>query len=274
LLEHTFIHLPGVGPAIERRLWRAGILTWEDFIRAGSVPGLSRARRAALASLLEGGRERLDDLGYWCRLLPQSEQWRLYGRFRDRTAFLDIETSGLTVEQGGEVSLIGLYDGRVFRPFVNGFNLDRFEEALEKVELLITFNGARFDLPYLAAYFRHLRLPQGHVDLLYPLRRLGCRGGLKRIEVLFGLRRDKDIEGLDGWAAVLLWRRYLAGEPAAMGRLIRYNRADTVNLKTIMDKVYDRLRLELIGPAAFALEDPLWREGPGLTRPEPGMAQS
>ena len=36
LLDHTFIHIAGIGPKTERHLWDRGILTWEQFL---SHPG-------------------------------------------------------------------------------------------------------------------------------------------------------------------------------------------------------------------------------------------
>ena len=247
MLESTFIHLPGLGPATEQRLWRAGITTWRSFIEAPALPGLSAPRRDHLAGLLRDDLNRLDDPAYWSRVLPSSEQWRMYGRFKERTGFLDIETDGRPVEEGGEVTLIGLFDGRIFRPFVNGRNMDRFEECLEGLQMLVTFNGACFDLPVLKSYIRHLRLPPAHIDLRYPLKRLGFQGGLKRIEQDFALERQDEVRGLDGWEAVLLWRRHLDGDRRALGTLIRYNRADTVNLKPLMEQTYGLLCQELLG---------------------------
>ena len=257
MLKSTFIHLPGLGPATEQRLWQAGITTWERFLKAPTLPGLSVPRRDHLAKLLQEDLGRVDDPAYWSRVLPSSEQWRMYGQFRDRTGFLDIETDGRPVEEGGEVTMIGLYDGRIFRPFVNGRNLERFEERLGGLQVLVTFNGACFDLPVLRSYIRHLRLPPAHIDLRYPLKRLGFQGGLKRIEQAFALDRQEEIQGLDGWEAVILWRRHLNGDPRAMGTLIRYNRADTVNLKPLMDRTYEMLRQEAMGvPALFPAGTP------------------
>ncbi len=167
MLKNTFIHLPGVGPRLEQRLWAAGILTWDDFLKASTAPKISPASKARLDGVLVECRARLDDLKFWCRLLPPAEHWRLYRRFEDQCAFLDIETSGLSVDQGGEISLVGLFDGRVYRPFVNGYNLEAFEDVLVSFGLLVTFNGACFDLPFLSTAIRHLRLPPGHIDLRY-----------------------------------------------------------------------------------------------------------
>lgn len=256
MLTRTFIHLPGIGARLEGRLWRAGILSWDDFIEAPSLPLIGRRRQAELAARLGEDRQRLDEVGYWCKRLPPGEQWRLYGRFGDQTSFLDIETSGLTVDQGGEATVIGLFDGQAYRPFINGYNLEEFEAALEGVGLLVTFNGACFDLPFLKAYLRHLCLPPGHIDLRYTLKRLGLAGGLKKIEPLFGLAREEKVAHLDGWQAVLLWRRFLEGDRQALATLIRYNRADTINLKAIMDQTYHRLQVQMLGADGGAVE---WR---------------
>ncbi len=253
MLESTFIHLPGLGPAREQGLWRAGITTWSRFMEAPSLPGISARTRDRLTGLVEEGMERRDDPAYWSRVLPSSEQWRMYGSFKERTGFLDIETDGEPVEWGGEVTMVGLFDGRVFTPFVNGFNLDRFEARLEGLDLLVTFNGACFDLPFLRGCIRHLRLPPAHIDLRYPLKRLGFQGGLKRIEQAFGMAREEEVEGLDGWEAVVLWRRFLGGDRRALGTLIRYNRADTVNLKPLMDQTYRLLGRSLLGSLSEAL---------------------
>lgn len=251
MLRRTFLHLPGIGSVTEQRLWQDGVIDWPTFLDRPRLPGISPARRDSLCRIVESGLERLDDLALWCRVLPPGEHWRLFRRFRATAGYLDIETSGRTVEQGGEITLIGIHHGGRFIPYVNGYNLEAVESALDRLGLVVTFNGACFDLPYMRAYFRHLRLPPGHIDLRQPLKRLGYTGGLKKIEPLFGLDRGDDIDGLDGWQAVLLWRKYRRGDRSALGRLIKYNRADTVNLEKIMETVYHRLSLELVGPAAL-----------------------
>jgi len=34
MLQQTFIHVPGIGLVRERRLWEAGIRTWNDYLAA------------------------------------------------------------------------------------------------------------------------------------------------------------------------------------------------------------------------------------------------
>ena len=59
---------------------------------------------------------------------------------------------------------------------------------------------------------------------------LGYRGGLKAVERNLGLRRDPAIQGVDGFEAVQLWRRYRQGDRAALRKLMLYNLTDVVNL--------------------------------------------
>src|SRR5438874_2020830 len=40
MIERTFLHLPGVGPLTENRLWKSGFLCWDDLgsaIRGGAT---------------------------------------------------------------------------------------------------------------------------------------------------------------------------------------------------------------------------------------------
>jgi uncharacterized protein YprB with RNaseH-like and TPR domain len=141
--------------------------------------------------------------------------------------------------------VIGLYDGENMYHFVNGQNLEEFEDAVHCFDLLVTFNGSRFDLPFISSFFRNFQWRRAHVDLLHVVRRLGYRGGLKSIEPLFGIARTPDIQEMSGYEAVILWHEYRQGKAEALRKLLLYNEADVVNLKTIMDTAWERLVREL-----------------------------
>lgn len=246
MLEHTFIHLSGVGPTTERRLWDAGIITWTDALDRGSCPaGFSDARwglscrtlEESLRSLLRG------DYRHFARALRGAEHWRAWPDFRRHAACLDIETTGCGHRD--EVTVVGIYDGARTRSFIAGQNLDELPEALEQYAMLITFNGSSFDLPFLQRRFRGLRFDQLHLDLMHVLRRLGLRGGLKAIERQVGIARDHDLAHLDGWDAVRLWREWRAGNERSLDTLVRYNAADIENLETLAEHAYRRLRAGL-----------------------------
>jgi uncharacterized protein YprB with RNaseH-like and TPR domain len=244
MLENTFLHLPHIGPKTEINLWRQSILTWDQLeLHLDHWPS-SRQNRILMKSRLQESREHRDQASYFHQILPPSERWRLYRDFRHSCAFLDIETTGMTI-YGHEITVIGLYDGQHTHHFINGHNMDEFEEAMESYDLLVTFNGSRFDLPFLCGFFRNLEFRQAHIDLLHVVRRLGYRGGLKSIEPLFGIARSSEIQEMSGYEAVVLWHEYQRGNGHALQKLLLYNEADVVNLKIIMDTVWERLQREL-----------------------------
>jgi uncharacterized protein len=233
LLENTFIHITGIGPKTEQLLWNRGIRTWQDFLDH-KKPVFSLERDAVVRRELAISLENRNDLLYFVSCLPPSELWRVYETFQEQAVFLDIETSG--GYQGlDEITVIGLYDGQKVQTFINGRNLDDFEQVLASFPLVITFNGSCFDLPYIKRWFRHIVLPPAHIDLRFVLKKLGLRGGLKAIEEQVGLFRDPAVAGLNGFDAVLLWKDYQWGDESALERLVLYNTMDIIQLKPLME---------------------------------------
>ena len=159
------------------------------------------------------------------------------------------------------MTVVGLYDGQSMRQFVQGFNLQKFPKALAEIDLLVTFNGTQFDLPVLRAYFPELRLPPAHVDLRFLLARLGYKGGLKRIEPRFGIHRPNEVNGMDGYMAVLLWERYQRGDKGALELLLTYNREDVVNLEVLMEAAFRISRERLCS------QTPLGGQRPAMAQP-------
>lgn len=249
MLTRTYLHLPTVGPATEAQFWRQGLATWDDFLAAPRVRGLGAQRLSLLQAHLTESLKQLDNPSYFGRRLPGPEMWRLFRRYRARTAYLDIETTG-AVWPDLTVTVVGLYDGRDFRQFVWGENLHEFPYVMDAYDVLVTFNGVQFDLPVLRACFPRLRFPPVHIDLRFVLARLGYKGGLKRIETVLELERPPDLAGLNGYDAVLLWARAQHGDEAALDLLLRYNREDVVNLEALMERAYElgsRRLMEQVG---------------------------
>lgn len=243
MLEHTFVHLPSIGLRTELNLWREGILTWDDLERHLARWPSSPVRRRNLVAELEASRRNRGWAAYFHDRLG-AERWRLYRDFEKSCAFLDIETTG-TSAYGHDITVVGLYDGKRMYQFVHGENLEEFEDAMECFDLLVTFNGTLFDLPFISTYFRTFRFRQAHIDLRFVLKRLGYRGGLKNIEPLLGITRAPEIQGMGGYDAVILWHRHLNGDPDALPQLLLYNRADVVNLKVLMERAWDELHRNL-----------------------------
>jgi hypothetical protein len=237
MIKRTFLHLPGVGARSEAHFWRLGLLTWEDFLAARQVRGISRERLAQWQGELQESLTYLDEPRYFASRLPAEEHWRLFRHYRPRTAYLDIETTG-SAWPGLQVTVVGLFDGADFQQFIHGRNLEQFPRALNGYDLLVTYNGSQFDLPVLRAYFPRLKLPSVHLDLRFILARLGFRGGLKGIEPRFGIKRPSEVTGMDGYMAVLLWERAQRGDGTALELLREYNRQDVVNLEVLMEGAF------------------------------------
>jgi uncharacterized protein YprB with RNaseH-like and TPR domain len=236
MLTSTFCHLKGLTQRSEEKLWSSGILTWSHYERCGK-PVFSPKKTVSVGAQMEESRRALAELNAWHFLerLPAAELPRVYPHLAGRIGYLDIETTGL----GGSsaVTTIALYDGTEVRTFVRGENLDEFPKAVSAYSLIVTYNGGRFDLPFLRNEFG-LRFDVAHLDLMRTLRARGYTGGLKRCEKLLGIRRQLP-EDMDGFEAVRLWYAHRAGDPVALPKLLAYNAQDVLSLELLLVKMYN-----------------------------------
>nr|WP_277410194.1 ribonuclease H-like domain-containing protein [Natrinema longum] len=218
-------------------MWENGITHWDEF--DGSVVGSTLADR--IEDFIDEGWTHLErgDVSVFADALPASSRWRCYENVSDETCFLDIETTGLDAASN-DVTTVSLHRAGETKTFVKGRDLTaaRLERELAESALLVTFNGQRFDVPFLETCFDvDVDLP--HVDLMYPCKKLGLDGGLKAIEQEVGIAREMpDLSGRD---AVRLWHEYERGDEGSLETLVEYNRADTRNMEPLMEIVADRL---------------------------------
>lgn len=236
-VENSFIGVDGVGEQTERSIWEQGVTHWDEF-----DPGVVGGKRGdRIDQFIDEGREYLDaaDVAYFDRCFPSSEQWRLYETFADRACFFDIETTGLD-ERRNQVTTVSLHQAGETETLVADDDLTagNLRAAFSDADLLVTFNGKRFDVPFLEANF-DVDLQRPHLDLMYTCKKIGLSGGLKQVEQDIGIERDRpDISGQD---AVRLWREHERGQDGSLETLISYNREDTVNLRTLADEVTTQL---------------------------------
>ncbi|WP_436343523.1 ribonuclease H-like domain-containing protein [Natronorubrum sp. FCH18a] len=248
-IENSFIPVRGVGETTERKLWQQGITHWDEF--DGSVVGTTLADR--IESFIEEGKAHLErgDVSVFTEALPAASRWRCYENVRENTCFLDIETTGLDASCN-DVTTVSVHRGGETKTFVRGRDLtsQRLEAELEASSLLVTFNGQRFDVPFLETCY-DIDVATPHVDLMYPCKKIGLDGGLKAIETDLGI--DREMPDLSGRDAVRLWHEYEAGDEGALETLVEYNRADTKNMEPLMEIVTNRLH-ETVFEAACASE--------------------
>jgi uncharacterized protein len=246
MIRNTFCILDGIGERLERRLWKEGILTWEDFTDAEQVLGFSTERKRLFdeSLFLTHAQLKAGNSRYFHRKLRPREHWRLFEFFKGEAVCLDIETNGFQPKDGGYATVVGLYNGYDYKRFIRGENLsaESLNRELEKYKCLITFYGAAFDIPFLLRDLGGINFDMPHFDLCFASKRLGLKGGLKKLEDMLGIERDESVKGLNGYDAVKLWDTARRGHSESMDRLVTYNREDTVNLMRLASILYEKLK--------------------------------
>ena len=158
-----------------------------------------------------------------------------------REAYLDIETTGLSPSYS-EITVVGVYlcsgdDARFLQLVGEDITADSILHALERADVIYTYNGSGFDLPLI--YFRlgiNLAHLFNHCDLMYHCWRNNLYGGFKAVERQLGIERR--LKEVNGYEAVQLWWRYVNDyDEEALAILPEYNKEDVLNLKTLKERL-------------------------------------
>jgi len=156
-------------------------------------------------------------------------------------AYLDIETTGLS-RFYDYITVIGVYrchggNNELVQLVGEEITRGNLVRALTGVNTIYTYNGARFDLPFIAASLGiNLAAEFNHCDLMYDCWRNNLYGGFKAVERRLGISRQ--LMDINGFEAVQLWWRYRrGGNEGALATLLQYNGEDVMNLKTLRDKL-------------------------------------
>ena len=244
MLQNSYIHIPYVGYATERKIWNSGVKDWESFdFDKVNFPSF---RKKHIKKFVELSIECFNNGNYsfFSSLMPKNEHWRCLKDF-PKIAYLDIETTGLD-KAHDDVTLIGVYDGFKVKSFLRGRDFLKFKEHISKFPLIVTFNGSSFDLPFISSKLG-IKFDQLHVDLRFAFSRLGISGGLKRIERIFELERSPETSNLNGLDAAHLWYKYVNGDDNALELLKKYNSEDVIGLKILSNRAYSMLKERLVG---------------------------
>ena len=156
-------------------------------------------------------------------------------------AYIDIETTGLNsyycdltligigLERRGRCQVVQLYEDTL--------SVQSLLDTLRYVEELYSYNGSKFDLPFISAklgvnlkqYFRH-------TDLMYDCWQHKLKGGLKVVERKLGIERR--LREIDGYIAVQLWHEYINNNSrSSLETLLEYNSEDVLNLRILRNKL-------------------------------------
>jgi len=154
-------------------------------------------------------------------------------------AYLDIETTGLSPSYC-EITVVGIHlvsghENRFIQLVREDITADNILQALDGVRTLYTYNGSRFDLPFI--YFHlgiNLARLFNHCDLMHHCWRNDLYGGFKAVERQLGIARH--LTEVNCYEAVRLWWRYVNDyDEEALATLLEYNMEDVLNLKTLKE---------------------------------------
>jgi hypothetical protein len=156
-------------------------------------------------------------------------------------AYLDIETTGLRPAEC-ELTVIGIYkengsNDEVIQMVGDEISRSKLVDALENTSMLYTYNGSRFDLPFINTKLG-LDLTEhcNHEDLMYACWKQKLKGGLKSVERQLGIERE--LTDVNGLMAIQLWYEYVNhGNEASLDKLLKYNEEDVVNLRTLRERL-------------------------------------
>ena len=119
-------------------------------------------------------------------------------------AYLDIETTGLS-RFSNDITVIGIHlvgnaNSRLVQLFGDDVTKDNLIESLEGVNTIFTYNGSRFDLPFIYSYLGvDLSRHYYHRDLMYDCWKNNLYGGYKAVEEYLDIpRQTKGISGKRG----------------------------------------------------------------------------
>ena len=156
-------------------------------------------------------------------------------------AYLDIETTGLCSFYD-EITVIGVYlandnENRLVQLVGSDVTRTNLLRTLRCVDTIYTYNGNRFDLPFINSRLGvNLREHFHHHDLLHDCWRNNLYGGFKAVERKLGIPRR--LKGIGGAQAVILWWRYqIHHDGKALDLLLEYNKEDVVNLMMLKGKL-------------------------------------
>lgn len=234
MLNKTFCHIDGVSLNSEKILWENGVNDWDSFLeKYPQISCLPKSKIEKIRTEILFSKENLDlgNIFYFKNKLDSKEHYRCVGF--GKVAFVDIETTGLS-RYTDDITMIGIYDGLNPKTYVKGIDLDDAILHLENFDIVVTFNGKNFDIPFIEYKYRK-KFDFIHLDLRFMLKEFGYSGGLKVVEKSLGLSRDDEVCDINGFEAVKLWKRYQKGDDDALRKLLLYNKEDIVNLKCLLD---------------------------------------
>jgi len=144
----------------------------------------------------------------------------------NRVMVYDIETTGVT--KYDHITTVAWSIEGEMKHCVFGDDWTEFEEDWRRASGIVTFNGTYFDEKFITKDLALAKHPR-HCDLRFFLKAQGRKGGLKKLAEAENLNRPAELQGVDGFFAVSIWKYYQAtGDEEALIQLLAYNAWDVI----------------------------------------------
>ena len=243
LLFYSLKQIHGITAEEEKQLWNTGVtdlqllfsarnkqllLFGEDETSKDLIFTIDSLRTGDITHIINAFQKKCDRKDYY----------RIAYSFPEDVMFLDIETTGLSKDYH-YITLIGWFINGKYDFWLPGIDTNKFKTALKNARMIITFNGLKFDCPFIDSLFIDCRInDKPNLDLMYFCRAFEYVGGQKVIEQETCFNRPKELKECDGKEAVALWYEYLFGDNDALDKLLIYNYYDVIGMTYILDFVF------------------------------------
>ncbi len=238
LLYYTQIHLKGISESAEQKNWIKGVLNLKSLYDKNYCQiKFFEEENPIIRSIDE---LKKGNLSNFIQNLDKSQYYRIAFSFPERVMFLDIETTGLS-KVYSYITLIGWYIDGKYKHHLYGNDLNEFIEDLKNIDVIVTFNGSIFDLPFLKSQYVKLKEfldEKAHIDLRFLMKKYDFSGGQKFIENQLGFKRPKTIENSDGKEAISLWYGFLNNNNKCLEKLLYYNCYDILGMVFLLNYVF------------------------------------
>jgi len=242
LLYSSLMHMPGISLEEENKYWKNGIsnlsqLREDRYLKDALFDDTHPD--PILQSIENISNGKIDEIITELKKKSgRSDFYRVAYSYPEDVMFLDIETTGLS-RTYHYITLIGWIINGSYNYWIPGMDDSVFLNTFKSAKMIVTFNGTKFDCPFLKKKFNDIEVTKKpNMDLMYLCKVFGLMHGQKKIEIQIGFDRPKEVAECDGKEAIVLWYKFLFGNDSALKDMIIYNFYDISGMMFILDYIF------------------------------------
>lgn len=246
MIERTFAKIDEIDDRLHEKLNSSGISTWQEFLRAVEVKGITPEEKAALDVRVREHINALEKKNFrYFTQLPPGEHWRIYERAKKqgKVLYLDIESTGRQIFRD-EITVAGFYDGKEYRALISGKNLnyENLAAELSGYDMIVTHRGMIFDIPFLEYKFPDVDYQLLHFDLSFAGRKLDLPESFSELMASLEIVQDSRNKKFESVTAVKLWDEYKKGGAAALDLILEKNKSEVILMEKAASRLFEMLR--------------------------------